>query len=884
MPIFLIGVSRSALHADESRRTVDHFTNRILPILTDHCLGCHEDSGLAGLDMTSRAGMLKGGESGPALVPGVPEESLLIQAVRHTHPQIKMPLDEPKLDDSEIAALVEWVKTGASWPTVVGPGASREGDEGIAQARRNFWSLEPIRKPSIAQTPSNESPATAIDAFVFAKQIEMGLRMGPTASREEWLRRACMDLIGLPPTRRQLQEFLTDRSDHARKKVVDDLLCSPHYGERWARHWLDVVRYFDVSYKNSPENIFRYRDWVVEALNKDMPFDVFVKAHFAGDLIDSAEHETRAGLGFHWLRPRLREDRVDVVTRGLLGLTGACAECHDHKFDPIPTEDYYGLLGVFTSTEFDEFPLASREVVASYREKSMQLASAKEQVTEFIASQRQSLEMTIAANTGRYLLAAREVMLNGDPDGTSIAARYDVRAEILERWINYLRLDQKDYGFLESWGSLTRRRNVSERQLNQEAINVQRDVVRIVDDKRKLDRQNQQLLTNKNNQTVLKTLATEEALFWQDLFAPPYELHRTGVLYFDDDQIQPLLTKAASRRLDELREEVNRLDARLPDKYPFLHVIKDKRKPKDERVRIRGNQQRLGDSVPRHTLTVLTGGQVKPFAHDRSGRLELAESIVNPENPLTARVIANRVWAWHFGRGLVRTTSDFGLRGERPTHPELLDYLASRLIENDWSLKSLHREIMLSDCYALTANVYSTSNQTKDPQNRYLWRANRQRLTAEALRDTMLFVSGELDTTIGGPPLALDDPTNYRRSLYGIIDRVQSDVVMTLFDFPDPAQSSANRIPTNVPVQRLFLLNSRFVEERAAALARRLESVVGLNRRRQVRLAYGLVYSREPSKEEVRASLEFLASCQSDQPLERFCHALLISNEFLFVN
>lgn len=861
----------------------EFFEMKVRPVLVKNCQGCHGPSGLAGLSLTSREALLKGGKSGPAVIAGDPDKSLLIQAVAQTHERLKMP-PTGKLADNQIADLRTWVKSGAVWPESKGtvPAAATPGKEyQITQAQRDFWSFQPVRNPAVPAVHDRKWARTPIDQFILAKLEEKGLKPTPAADKRVLLRRVTLDLTGLPPKPEEIDAFLQDRSPDAFAKVVDRLLASPHYGERWGRYWLDIARYSDD--KLSPQNddpypnAFRYRDWVIQAMNEDMPYDLFLKAQIAGDLLPGDHKEKlAAGLGFYALSPEFQEDRVDATTRGMLGLTVACATCHDHKFDPIPTKDFYSLLGVFMSTQRSELPLAPESEVQKYKDAKKKLDDLGATLSEFQKEQADSLAQVLAAKTSRYLVAAYQVIGPAQVKSPEAAKQAGLDLETLDRWVKYLRNTNREHPLLKPWDELVARK-ASDEDVKTFADRFQAEVMALDKEKRSIDEQNNIRLGGSKERgnlanADLVSLERNKFILWRDVFADG-----RGVLNYRNRGLERFLQGEWKDHLTELRAEEKRLKDTMPAQYPYLQVISDNAKPGDIKVRIRGSADNLGEVAPRRFLRILSDGE-PPLFKNGSGRLELAEAIASPKNPLTARVIVNRVWAEHFGQGIVRTPSNFGQLGERPSHPELLDYLASRLMAENWSLKKLHREIVLSATYAESA-VSDPKAFAADPDNRLCWRANRRRLDAEAVRDELLAVTAELDETVGGPPVKIADDKNTRRTLYGFVSRRSLDPTLELFDFPNPNNTSEQRDITSTPLQRLFFLNSPFVMQRAEALAKRLTA--GTNDAK-VRQAYRLVYGRQPTAEELSAGVEFLQA--GDASLPQYAQVLLSANEFLFVN
>jgi len=825
---------------------------------------------MGGLQLDTREHVLKGGQDGAAIVPGDPDHSLLIQAVRQTHPRIKMP-PGGKLSEAEIADLATWVKEGAIW----GASAPAKTESGpayvIRPAQRAFWSFQPVHKPPVPDVKDKAWAKTPIDHFVLAKLEAKGLRPVRPADKRALIRRATYDLTGLPPTPEDVDAFLKDKSPEAFATVVDRLLASPHYGERWGRYWLDVARYSDDkldSERDNPyPNSFRYRDWVIKAFNDDMRYDLFIEAQIAGDLIptdDRARYEP--GLGFYALSPEFQDDRVDATTRGFLGLTVACAQCHDHKFDPIPTTDYYSLLGIFNNTELSEYPLAPESVVKAYKEQKQKIDTQKKAIDDFISTQSAQLSEILASDTARYMLAAQ---------GTGSTEGLDT--ETVERWKRYLSKPQKDHPYLKTWFDLVAR-NASEDELQKAAADFQKLVLSVNAENKKVEDENHIILgLNPNREDLarasLKSLERDKYVLWRDIFG------EKGVVHYGDKTIDRFLAPIFKQHLDIIRTELAALEKALPPQYPFLQVIADKPHPHNGRVYIRGSRDNLGPEVPRHFVTILSKGP--PVAWTRgSGRLDLAEAIADPNNPLTARVMVNRIWQHHFGQGIVRTPSNYGQLGDRPSDQALLDYLAARFVENKWSIKAMHREIMLSAAYQLSSES-SEKAYGADPDNRLVWRQNRRRLDAEALRDSILFDAGDLDLTPGGPAKRMTDDYK-RRAVYGFISRRRLDGMLALFDFPNPNNTSEQRMETSVPLQKLFFLNSELVMQESAKLAERLH---GSSDEAKIRDAYLRLFDRPASPAEIKLGLQFLRDAAgSHRAWPEYVQVLLSSNEFSFLN
>ena len=864
----------------------EHFEMKIRPILANRCYGCHSTAPLGGLAMNSRNGLLKGGKTGPAVVPGKPEESLLIQAVEHSNDKMKMPMGQGKMPDAEIALLTAWIKDGAFWPEVPAPSTSGKGKYVITAEQRKFWAFQPITKPMLPEVKNSAWTHSAIDRLVLSKLESKGMKPNGAAQKRDLIRRAYLDLTGLPPTFDATEAFVKDTSPAAFAKIVDQLLASKQYGERWARYWLDVARYADDRLDSDVDlpypNSFRYRDWVIQAFNDDMPYDTFVKAQIAGDQLDEKNKQLAVGLGFYGLSPELTDDRVDVTTRGFLGLTGACAQCHDHKFDPIPTKDYYALQGVFSSTKRAEFELASGDEVKVYKAQAKKIEELKLRIQSFLHNQATQLAEVLAADSPRYIRAARKV-LGANPQTVAVVAAADQLDQItLERWVTYLKTGPVDNKYLQGW----REESFNLSQFKQEALAV-------FQERKKVDEKNLsgKVTNDANTKGETFALPADRFYLWRDLFfndfyGREFKQEEDGILYYgpnrgyltSDGTVERFFEGQWKSYLSNMRAELKELQTNLPTQYAFAHAIKDNPTPIDEKVQINGVAENLGEVAPRAFLSILSEGEPKPFKNG-SGRRELADAIASPTNPLTARVMVNRIWQHHFGEGLVKTVSNFGRMGDTPSNPELLDYLASSFIENGWSMKKLHREIMLSATYQLSSDTVE-SNFAVDPDNRLLWRANRQRLDAEAMRDTLLSVAGELDIDGGGKPVALENSGNRKRSVYGFVSRRKLDGTLALFDFPNPNLSAEKRIATATPLQQLFFLNSEFLEARAKALNARISTVKPADER--IRQAYKLVFGRDATAEELRIGREFVAT--GEQAWQPYAQVLLSSNELLFVN
>ena len=865
MKVFLLSAALltlgSAANAATPANPSEFFELKVRPVLADKCYGCHTGSKMGGLQLDSREHLLSGGKSGPAIKPGDPDASLLIQALRQTHPTLKMP-PGGKLKDEQVEDIANWVKAGATWPAGANNSSGKAPAYVISQERRNFWSFRPVVKPAVPNVKNAKWAHNDVDRFVLAKLEERGLAPVRSADRRTLIRRASLDLTGLPPTPEMVDAFLADKSPDAFAKVVDALLASPRYGERWARYWLDIARYSDDKLNSTEDepyaNSFRYRDWVIAAFNSDMPYTQFIKAQIAGDLLPEKD-KYQAGTGFYALSPEQQDDRVDATTRGFLGMTVACAQCHNHKFDPIPQADFYSMLGIFENSKLEEVPLAPKEEVEAYRQQQDRINGKRGEINAFVKEQSQSLADVLAGRTKIYLLA-----VSGDEPNTGLDA------ETIERWKKYLASPEKDHPYLKAWFAAKtpedRRKAAQDFQITLLQVNVEK---KQVDDKNHIklglnpDR-------NALSQADLISLDRDKYVLWENIFSDK------GVLHYADGKIDRFLAGPWKEHLDALHSELKAFEKDAKPQFAFLQTIADKPKLGQQHIWIRGDRGNPGDLAPPHFLTVLGNGEAKPFTKG-SGRLELAEAIASDTNPLTPRVMVNRIWQHHFGQALVRTPSNFGELGDRPANPELLDYLSAEFVKNGWSIKKLTRTILLSAAYQLSAET-NEKNAGADPENRLIWHYNRQRLDAESLRDEVLFVSGKLDLTMGGKAERIGD-ANTRRTVYAFVSRRKQDPALALFDFPNPNSTSEQRMATNVPLQRLYYMNNSWILAYSKAAAARLQG----DDAARVDQAYRLFYQRMPTQDEKKLALDYVKSAGPlAWPL--YLQVLISSNEFEFVD
>ena len=723
-------------------------------MLAQHCYKCHSTESRklkAELYLDNREQALKGGESGPSIVPGKADASLLYRAVLYKEESLEMPPTR-KLPDAVIADFKTWIDMGAPWPKSNEPQIAEKQGINFEKYRKEHWSLKPIQNPAPPKVATASWPRNPIDQFVLARLEEAKMKPAPEADRRTLIRRAYFDLIGLPPAPEAVTVFVA--GDTTWDQVIEELLASPQYGERWARHWMDVARYSDglggfLDNRGLP-NAWQYRDFVVNAFNNDVPFDQFVRWQIAGELTPEAPLSARAGTGFFAVGPTYNgdggdaeasaaaraetlSDRVDTFSRAFLGLTVACARCHDHKFDPVSIKDYYAIAGVFNNTSIADKPLVSDDVVKTYNDHQNKIKNFDNQI----------------------------------------------------------------------------------KQLNNKVKKEKREI-----------------------------------------------------------------TDEEKKERDEWTKERDALRKSAPPKFATAHGLRENGS-KNMHVAIRGDLRKKGEEVPRRFLEVIS--RDRTFSKE-SGLLQLAESVVSRENPLTSRVLVNRIWQWHFGQAIVRTPSNFGVIGEKPTHPLLLDWLATNFMDHGWSIKDLHRLIMKSTTYRMSSEHFAAKFD-RDGDNRLIWRMNPRRVEVESWRDSLLAATGELDLKLGGAPTneILNSP---RRSVYATIsrngDRISSDPFFRLFDFPAPRSTSAKRTTSTVPQQYLFIMNSPFFQKRADALAKRLAKE-GESDEARIERAYQLLFNRPPSANERDTGLDFLAQVDTEAGWKQYAQALLGSEEFRYV-
>jgi len=896
LPTIVLAIAASARSAPPDPAAVEFFEKKIRPVLVERCYKCHsaESEKLkGGLHLDTPEGIKKGGESGkPTVVPGDPDRSVLIEAIRYKNEDLQMP-PKQRLSDQQIADFAAWVQMGAPDPRTSTATAT-------PAVKSDFWSF---KRPQDHPLPTVNSPwpKTAIDHFILAKLDEKKLQPSPPADRRTLIRRATYDLTGLPPTAEEVAAFVNDESPNAYEKLIDRLLASPRYGERYARHWLDLARYSDTKgYVYDREerryvHSFAYRDWVIKALNDDLPYDQFVKQQIAADQLIKPGEDNRnlaamglltVGRRFLGIPHDIIDDRIDTVTRTTLGLSVGCARCHDHKFDPIPTADYYSLYGVFAGSaeklvRLDPQPAPSE----AYETYKKELDKRVKHLNDAFAKKREEVADKFRSQCQRYILALLEVDKLPIELFYEIMGPEDINPVVVRQWQELILRRSRTFDpIFAPWQALS---SLTSKEFPVKAPQII-----------------QQLTTDSAhplNPKIARAIATTQptmrdvALAYGNVFKEADSAWRAlkksdakatvlpdpaleelrHVLYGPESpavvppgsfaDIEFFFDEGGREQIFKLQGEIDRWIISAAGAPPHALILEDRPVQQNPRILKRGNPAMKGEEVPRQFLSILAGPNRKPFQHG-SGRLELAEAIASKDNPLTARVIVNRIWLWHFGHGLVSTPSDFGTRCETPSHPELLDYLAVHFMNDGWSIKKLHRLIMLSAAYQQSSED-EPDRIARDPENRLLSRMNRTRLDFESMRDSLLFASGDLDLTMGGRPVEMfKEPFARRRSIYGLVDRQFLPATFRTFDFANPDIHAPLRIDTTVPQQALFLMNSPFVIERSRVLASRSDIEAITDPSQKIQKLYQLIFQRQPTSQQLRAGLQFI-DFASKEPL-----------------
>jgi mono/diheme cytochrome c family protein len=915
----------------------EFFEKKVRPIFAANCQRCHNaKSKVAGLDLTTSEAFQRGGDSGPVINKENPEQSRLLKVIGYDG-EMKMP-PSGKLKGHEIAALTEWVKMGAPWPGGATPTAPESWPKGpnarsFTEEEKGFWAYQPMKEVTPPQASSHVKDETwaqsPIDRFILRKLEEKNLQPAPPADKLTLLRRATLDLTGLPPAENEIRDFLADRSPEAFNKVVERLLASPRYGERWGRHWLDVARYADSTGNDEDHrypHAWKYRDYVIESFNNDLPYDQFIREQVAGDLLPAKAggEVNRRGIiatGFLALGPKaiaqqdkkkmlydVYDEQVDVTTKAFLGLTVSCARCHDHKFDPILTKDYYAMIGMFASTrsftnpeshvsavlekplvpkeEFERYKAASRE----HQAKERRIRIAIEEIVDEVK------EGAVKENWSRladYFVATREVYQGGAPLA-EVARRANLNEEALRRWGDFLKPGDDVRGYLNEWNDAAADKLAATAQGYQDRFRK-----RFAEWEEKISKWRAEyrkaLAENKPLPDKPKFEAGDDRFFNDVYFAGgPFDV---------SDKDQKRFSSEQWPRLTALHKEQAELKKSAPGEPEMACAIEDGDQV-EQKVFVRGDYNNPGEAAPRGFPAILARYDTKP-SFVGSGRLQLAEWLTQPGHPLTARVMVNRIWQWHFGEGLVRTPDNFGKTGERPTHPELLDYLAAQFVKNGWSIKAMSRMIMLSSSYRMSS-VNPTVAEEADPDNRLLTRFSRRRLSVEEMRDGLLAIDGTLDLTMGGTlqtgrgtdgennqaRLSLNPEKLKRRTVYLPLRRANLPTLLNLFDFGDATTASGKRQLTNVATQALFWLNSEFLNERAQIVAKSLLDQNEMSDAARTETAYARILNRRPDKSEIDQALNYVAGFKqkfagekADQKAwQSLCRVLMSSNDFVYVD
>ena len=913
---------------------IEFFEKRVRPILVEHCYECHDSQVDGGLSLSSRRGLLNGGDSGPALVAGDPESSLLIEAVRYQNRDLQMP-PQNRLDSDSVKTLETWVKMGAPDPRTESEATRAPTGMSIADGR-DFWSFQPVTDPVVPTVRDTDWVQSPIDAFIKYELESSGISPAPASDRDALIRRIYLDLVGIPPTAEQVQAFVADTSPNAIRSLVDQLLASPEYGERWGRHWLDVARYADSNGLDENlafGNAWRYRDYVIDAFNNDKPFDRFVMEQIAGDLIPDANRETRTATGFLVLgakvlaepdREKLTMDTIDeqldTTGKAFLGMTFGCVRCHDHKFDPIKQSDYYALAAIFKSTttfgdtntgaikHWHEHVFATEDELESLETVDAEIARLKKEATTFKNDAMAKLREQARSKAAAYLSACTQFDVDDSLQLIAqVAETNGLHPRTLHHCRRHLEFHSNDPVF-QPWHELQGAADpglaVSDfyEALFEEAeakpdkdLSQKTQLSKSQATNKSLDVESQGIRLPKRPSIESVRSALRDASGF--LAVPP-----KPEFAFDAQTLS---------EYDQLMERARLYESRAKD-VPSAMGVRDGATVSALPIHIRGSHLNLGVPVAREFPEVMRSSSIRPiFPSHQSGRLEFAQWMTNTRHPLTARVYVNRVWRWHFGEGLVRTTENFGVLGDQPSHPELLDWLARRFMASGWSTKELHRLILSSSVYQMSSSHPDVAFGTDvDPENRLWWRFPIQRMGPEQLRDSILAVSGRLDRSMAGKTVPLRnrqfvfnhtsvDHTKYdslRRAVYLPVIRNNLYTLFEQFDFPDPTMPTGDRSATVVAPQALLLMNDPLVMDSAAHFARYLQRL-SLSDASRIELAYKRALGRAPTEVESRRAMEFidglvagqmLNSEQVDeQAVERawslFTQSLFVNNEFLYV-
>jgi hypothetical protein len=915
---------------DPTPEGVDFFEKKIRPLLVEHCHQCHSAAHKkkrGDLWLDSRANMLKGGESGPAIVPGAPDKSLLIKAIKFDDPDLKMPKNG-KLNEGQIADLIAWVQMGAPWPddgtkTVV----AKKFD---LKQRAKHWSLQPIKKPALPKVADPGWCRSPIDHFVLSQLEAEGLKPAAAADKRTLIRRATFDLTGLPPTPAEIDAFLKDESPDAFARVVDRLLASPHYGERWARHWLDLVRFAETlghEFDFDLPDAYQYRDYVIRALNADLPYDQFVMEHIAGDLLPKPRwhptqrfNESILATGFWYLGEAKHspvdvradqadhlDNQIDVFSKTFLAMTVACARCHDHKFDAISTKDYYALTGFLQTARQQRAFIDDAQPIRANVKKLQEIQAEIGRLLGLGEASKLSPAAEVPGPVGKGVVFAdfrkdtyKSWFVSGEAFGDAPSGpgamllqadpKRPVKMLVSPGLAHSGLVTGKLQGVLRSQTFVIDSKKIHFRTLGNKG-----QIHLIID--------GYQLLRDPIYGGLGIKVDNAEQLQWRTIDVSMWQGHRAYIeivddgpgyigvqqIVFGDDgppavadpsgsgKLGPAAQAGDVARLAELLKQYQQIEAALPT--PKRAMAMQEGTPVDERVFVRGNHKILGDLAPRRFLEVFDLVALAPPAAQsvskvEPARLQLASKLVDPSNPLVARVMVNRLWKHHFGEGIVRTPDDFGVLGQKPTHPMLLDWLATQFVADGWSLKKMHRLMVLSSTYQMASRADAAADKA-DPENKLLHKMPIRRLEAECIRDAMLLVSGRLDAKMHGPGVmpyltpfmvgrgrpAVSGPLDGdgRRSIYLNIRRNFLNPMFVAFDYPTPFSTIGKRSVSNVPAQALTLMNNPFVLEQAKVWGKRVLADKGLSVEQRIAKMFETALARPPTAQERADIAAFVA-------------------------
>lgn len=922
--VLLLWAFGSLAAIGQTAEQVEFFEKNVRPVLAAKCQMCHNPKAkTSGLDMSTGASFFAGGASGSLINVESPDQSLLLMALSYEG-TLKMP-PMGKLKAEEIGKIREWVKMGAPWPgvekkagaaPVLSSTGTRKHGSAFSDAEWKFWAFQPVKKTAVPAVKNAGWVKSPIDAFILRKLEEKGLEPAPKADKLALLRRATYDLHGLPPTEQEMREFVADQSPDAFKKVVDRLLASPRYGEKWGRHWLDVARFADSTGNDEDHRYpyaFKYRDYVVEAFNNDLPYNQFVKEQVAGDLLpaESGQGINRRGViatGFLALGAKaiaqqdkqkmlydVWDEQLDVTSRAFLGVTLSCARCHDHKFDPLTQKDYYGIVGMFASTKsFKDAethvskllftPLVSKAEYDVYEKAQALVANKGVDIDIAVDRQAQLAQGKMIDLLPAYMMAARRK--------AETAEGLDPR--IIKRWIKHFNESEVPRPWLDAFHKADDAGAMAIAVKFQESSRAN-----LADWSKRMARYRviaRKQIDEKNMLSEQPKLINEKDGFFRDVFA------EAGPFGVSARMIDSMATEEGKAELKALRAEQKKLKEALPPEPEMACAVSDD-KPVVQKVLVRGDYTSLGEEAPK-TFPLVIAGKDRLIVKDGSGRRELAEWLASDTNPLTARVMVNRIWQGHFTDGIVRTPDNFGKMGERPTHPELLDYLASEFVEKGWSVKEMHRTLLNSSTYQM-ASAPAAEQVKVDGENRLFSRFPRRRLLVEEMRDGMLAISGKLDLKMGGSlqtgfgtdgensngRLSISPEEQVRRTVYMPLRRANLPALFNLFDFGDATTPNGKRIVTNVAPQALFLMNSKFVSDQADLVAKTVLADAALDGKQRVERVYLKVLNRAPTGAEVDNALSYAASfrqkfpkMQESDAWQSLTRTLLASNEFIYVD